>query len=475
MTIASVLWDGESLTYGTAATAGFPDYFHAYASGVPMVNNFGIGGEPINTGATPTMVNSYPTNIAPLFNSQTANILHVLGGINDVGRGATDTDIQSAIQTYCGLARATGFKVYVSLNHKRGDTVAQGGPWTTTQEGYIVNYNAWMRANWPSFCDGIFDALTIIPELANPYNLSFFSTDKVHFTDYTQRLYARKLIDLFNLGPTKWWVPHFHSTATHIIDGSTYNWAGQHYTTNTGGAPLILAPSANIGSVTGIWNKVGTIAKGTPLNGYDTLDFTGSQSLTSNFSSTRNGNVTVFAVVKLPAITNALVSQGYDANASTGWVSYPRIAAGTFDGKTINASDLFSLGSGTATTNSYEIATCGWDTNHHIFASKIGNSNIVRFDGTSVYDVSRSKAVSNASLTAPVIIGNDIVTGNEFLTGQIAFLAVLGDASLDEIQQFEGWAAWKYNLVANLPVGHPYKTQAPTVQGLKLNPSPRFM
>lgn len=33
----------------------------------------------------------------------------------------------------------------------------------------------------------------------------------------------------------------------------------------------------------------------------------------------------------------------------------------------------------------------------------------------------------------------------------------------DEFQKLEGWAAHKYGLTANLPVGHPYKTVAPTV------------
>jgi hypothetical protein len=31
-----------------------------------------------------------------------------------------------------------------------------------------------------------------------------------------------------------------------------------------------------------------------------------------------------------------------------------------------------------------------------------------------------------------------------------------------ELQLIEGWAAWKYNFVANLPAGHPYKSSAPT-------------
>lgn len=67
-----------------------------------------------------------------------------------------------------------------------------------------------------------------------------------------------------------------------------------------------------------------------------------------------------------------------------------------------------------------------------------------------------------ANGTAPAI-GFDPVSGNA-LDGQIAELidcaAVLTTA---ERQRVEGYLAWKYDLAANLPAGHPYANEKPTL------------
>lgn len=72
----------------------------------------------------------------------------------------------------------------------------------------------------------------------------------------------------------------------------------------------------------------------------------------------------------------------------------------------------------------------------------------------------------SVTYTPDVITGSFDRIGNlggfAFSNGSKAFLAIsVGAPSLDTIQRLEGWAAHYYGLTANLPGGHPYKTDPP--------------
>ena len=50
------------------------------------------------------------------------------------------------------------------------------------------------------------------------------------------------------------------------------------------------------------------------------------------------------------------------------------------------------------------------------------------------------------------------------INGQIGeFIIVQGDFTTDDVRKLEGYTAWKWGQVDSLPVGHPYRTAAPTV------------
>lgn len=78
---------------------------------------------------------------------------------------------------------------------------------------------------------------------------------------------------------------------------------------------------------------------------------------------------------------------------------------------------------------------------------------------------------SGSFLTAGLTSNTDslrvVIGANAALTawGNVSIAAVLGSSgslpSDDDRQRLEGWAAWRYGLVGNLPIGHPYKAAPP--------------
>ena len=61
-------------------------------------------------------------------------------------------------------------------------------------------------------------------------------------------------------------------------------------------------------------------------------------------------------------------------------------------------------------------------------------------------------------------IGGQQQGGTNFLDGQISeVIACNRNLTTDERQKFEGYLAWKWNVVSTLPADHPYKNAAPTL------------
>lgn len=78
-------------------------------------------------------------------------------------------------------------------------------------------------------------------------------------------------------------------------------------------------------------------------------------------------------------------------------------------------------------------------------------ASILRFEGPS-------------TVTQSWGIGHNIVTANRSWNGPIGeVIASPGVLSVTDRQKVEGYLAWKWGLVANLPITHPYKLSPPTV------------
>ena len=77
---------------------------------------------------------------------------------------------------------------------------------------------------------------------------------------------------------------------------------------------------------------------------------------------------------------------------------------------------------------------------------------------------------SNVSDTAALVdsasvklnVGTPVVALNQFFNGIIGEIVLLDyEATTDNRQNLEGYLAWKWGMVPNLPVDHPYKTSPP--------------
>ena len=254
------------------------------------------------------------------------------------------------------------------------------------------------------------------------------------------------------------WTPADLSVAPRVIlDGSTVAWSGSNFGT-----------TANPGSFgTDIVASSGTVTKGAQLNGYDTLAFSGSNSLQTNAGHSWTGNPVVFAVFAASR-SAGLIGINFGPSSTAGWTIYPKAYfSDTWHGHTANLDDLVFWGSGTdLIVHTMATTPIGANTNHHILLARSGSSNLVKVDGTDETEAGRSTAGTAVSFSGTVMYLGAGGFNTEYLIGTIAYIAVLDPAtSADEILRLEGWAAHKYGLTANLPAGHPYKSAAPTTGG----------
>ena len=85
-----------------------------------------------------------------------------------------------------------------------------------------------------------------------------------------------------------------------------------------------------------------------------------------------------------------------------------------------------------------------------------------------------SPRVSGNSQTINTAVGNSYLgrlpqQGNSYFDGKLYEVITFDEAVSVELRQIvEGYLAWKWNNEAQLPIGHPYKNAAPTVN----NPTP---
>jgi hypothetical protein len=84
-------------------------------------------------------------------------------------------------------------------------------------------------------------------------------------------------------------------------------------------------------------------------------------------------------------------------------------------------------------------------------------------DGTEISAVSSGNGTlvpTNTNTFVYVGSGNDLSSGSSY-RGDISEIVVLESVDNTDRQKVEGYLAWKWGLVANLPVGHPYKSVSP--------------
>lgn len=248
-----------------------------------------------------------------------------------------------------------------------------------------------------------------------------------------------------------------------ILDPSTAAWSGSNW-----------GSTANSGSWGGnIVASAGTPTKGTQLNALDVVHFSGSNSLSTSAAVAwpASTDIFVFSVFNASSVSSGLVAQGW-GTPTLGWVVYPRInGSGTAAGVGNWATgDLLSFGQGYGNGAS----TPGTQIDSQPFIS--GGHKMMTWNSCSaqLLDVSGAPQTLTSSVgtvpaqTNPVYIGESHVNGafGETFIGDVAYLLIIaGKPTQADYQKLEGWAAWKYNLVSQLPANHPYKSAAPTTGG----------
>ena len=87
----------------------------------------------------------------------------------------------------------------------------------------------------------------------------------------------------------------------------------------------------------------------------------------------------------------------------------------------------------------------------------------VMLSGNGGTQTSFSQTINSADTTINTL-GRDFQGAAQFANGRIAEIVVASSVlSTADRQKLEGYLAWKWGLVADLPVDHPYKTTPPTV------------
>lgn len=117
-------------------------------------------------GGVKTMLLAYP--------SSNLVVAHACGTNDLLGGSRTAAQLQADTEALCLLMQADGALVIVS-------TILPATGYTAPKEAHRVAYNTWLRANWPTFADGLDDraADPVMGDASAPVNATLFS-DGLH-------------------------------------------------------------------------------------------------------------------------------------------------------------------------------------------------------------------------------------------------------------------------------------------------------
>jgi hypothetical protein len=167
--------DGNSLTFGTGAGAGF-DYVKQLVAllGATWNSwNFGVPGQ-----TTTQMSSDAATQIDPIL--QDGNTKHILGAweiTNELSASVAVATAYANFVAYCQARKAAGWKVIAFTVLPRSDAGLPGGFETARQSA-----NTSIRANWPTFADALCDvaAQANIGPAGSETNVAFYAGDNIH-------------------------------------------------------------------------------------------------------------------------------------------------------------------------------------------------------------------------------------------------------------------------------------------------------
>ncbi len=226
----------------------------------------------------------------------------------------------------------------------------------------------------------------------------------------------------------------------------------------------------NAGDISGISN-------GTALSQWD--DSSGNN---NHATQTTGANQPIYRTAQvngLPAVEFDGANDYLVSNLSASEVDFSAIGVVKREGAGISQSiigpnqdtgTLFRIGTGNtvqvslATVGDYGTGTIVAPTSYAIVSGSLTASTVELGVNGTAESLAHSVAAPTAGRTS--FLGARILSGipAHFFDGFFAeMMSFHPSLATGERQQVEGYLAWKYNLVASLPAGHPYKTVAPTI------------
>lgn len=204
----------------------------------------------------------------------------------------------------------------------------------------------------------------------------------------------------------------------------------------------------------------------TRVNDLNVINFTASGATkldTPNFNIAPNRQFCTFAVVSGAGLTSpyrriAVTKQTGDGGSPS--TAYPQFYLGTVNSNGI----AMQIAGGTGTTT--PIVT-GLGTGPQLLTGAFGtaglaaNENAISANGGARVTLAGQ---SGALSTTGIRVGSDVgaTTGNSW-NGWIAEFIMTLALSFPQVQAVEGYLAWKWGLVANLPAAHPFKNRPPLI------------
>lgn len=228
--------DGDSMTAGVNANLSYTSYI-APTTGTFTVFKTAVSGYFVND----VFFQGF-NKVDPLYNPFVKNVYVIWIGTNDL-TGISPAVTQSKLINLCRERRKAGFKVIVVTMISRVGN-GYGG---ATMDSLKNTYNAWMRANWALFADGIADVAANANLGADGAyaNTTYFQVDQIHPNTFSaqtietpiiqaavDRLYTGKGIKLSASGYTgisadsATPVPDEGAGYTTFYSGNFYGWNG---------------------------------------------------------------------------------------------------------------------------------------------------------------------------------------------------------------------------------------------------------
>jgi hypothetical protein len=184
-------------------------------------------------------------------------------------------------------------------------------------------------------------------------------------------------------------------------------------------------------------------------NGMNVLDFIPNNYIVSNGTFTIGTvGITVFAAFNRDSGN----TQMFDIRDPLNGVPvFDDLGLGGFGARGRNDANLLRSAGAAVQNTSYNVGVYGWDASN------------VRYylNGTATAPNALTGTISTTKIT---VGGNGLTAPLNCFDGTIAELVfLLSWADDTNRQKVEGYLAWKWNMVANLPAGHPYKATEPRI------------